>query len=725
MIKELIAKLTGRLKKREQLKSVLQKRPEAVHHTATNEPLIETKLRVKVPKQDFQLEKEKQEIERYSDFLAGFGDNHEQKRAVVSDSNRILVLAGAGSGKTRVLTERFIHLVKNKGVPKERILAVTFTKAATKEMQERIAKSLEIKADSLKPQVRTFHSFCFSVLKQNEQFDLITEKDQEEIVRNILVELSKDEEVMESLYNYIKDNLVEKIIKKEDGCQREPRFKGKPNHFGEKKIKTMSGMLVRSKSERDIANFLTALGVNWEYEKPTDWADAEFFPDFTIGDDIYIEHWAYNKNTPEFNQINKKKYLEHRQWKEAQFKKHKKVLISIEESEMLDLKKLQNRIKVQIEGLLNRDLQEKTLLETLEISPTYKKALEKFIDEILEIINLAKSSLLSIEQVKDAVKDEKKEKVVNFYGVLLPVMERYELYLKQKDFGKKDFNDLVKNTIELLKNNPSRKDYYSDKMDYLLVDEFQDVSLGEVELLKLLIKKKTNFFAVGDDWQSIYGWRGSDVGYILNFEKHFSKAEKIVLPYNYRSTKNIVEASSHFIQQSKKHYKKDIKCSKENNLDESKIIQLNARDDYNAARYILYKIEKLMQEDPSLRIEDFLVLYRSHRNMFGYKQVFTQNHTKIPIKTIHGSKGLEAKYVFVLGLKGGIYGFPNVYADKDIKRVILDIPVEDKEEEERRIFYVAMTRAKKKLFLISEDGNESEFLADIPKEYKFIYSGEK
>lgn len=82
---------------------------------------------------------------------------------------------------------------------------------------------------------------------------------------------------------------------------------------------------------------------------------------------------------------------------------------------------------------------------------------------------------------------------------------------------------------------------------------------------------------------------------------------------------------------------------------------------------------------------------------------------------------MEAKYVFVLGLKKGTYGFPNIYADKDIKRVILDIPVEDKAEEERRIFYVAMTRAKKRLFLISEEGNESEFLPDIPEEYKFVY----
>ena len=127
------------------------------------------------------------------------------------------------------------------------------------------------------------------------------------------------------------------------------------------------------------------------------------------------------------------------------------------------------------------------------------------------------------------------------------------------------------------------------------------------------------------------------------------------------------------------------------------------------------------KEDPSLKKEDFLILIRSSRIYGLYKYVFDREiGLKIPIKTIHWSKGKEAKYVFVLGLKGGIYGFPNVYVDKDIKRVIHNISIEEKEEEERRLFYVAMTRAKKRLFFISEHKNESEFVEDIPEEYKYV-----
>ena len=697
---------------------MFEKLLKSIKKTVSIEP-----VKVGVPKNKI-LDYEKQEIQKYSDFLAEFGNNIEQKRAVVSNSKRILVLAGAGSGKTKVLTKRFIHLVKNKNIPKDKILAVTFTRVAANEMRERIAKSLNTPPDTLKRNVRTFHSFCLSILKQNEQFDIIIEKDQRALIQKILYDFCDGEEIMQSMYDYIKDNLIEKIRSRDQFGSKEPQVKGKPTGFGEKRIKTASAIYVRSKSERDIANFLTFLNLNWEYEQPAEWADGTFYPDFTVEDDIYIEHWCYNDKTPEFKQINKQKYLEHRRWKEEQFKKHNKTLISIEEHEMLDLQKLQNRLKTQLKQLTKQKFEKSTIFDTFKLSKQYEKAYEKFVDELVEIINLAKSRFLDTEDIQELIKNQEKEKILNFYAVLIPVMKKYEIYLRKKEWSKKDFNDLIKHAVELLKSKPERCEYYRNKIKYLLIDEFQDVSFGEVELLKLLIDENTALFAVGDDWQSIYGWRGSDVNYILNFQESFGKCEKIILPVNYRCTKNIVEASNKFIQSSKRQYKKNISCCKEKAADNSKIIQVNAVDDFNAARYVLNKIRKLQEQDKTLHPQDFLILYRSSRNIHGYTVVFKETGFKIARRTIHWAKGTEAKYVFVLGLKGGMYGFPNVYADKDIKRVILDIPVEDKEEEERRLFYVAMTRAKNKLFLISENANESEFVKELPEECKFVYSGQ-
>ena len=669
---------------------------------------------------------ERDEIEKYSEFLKEFGENYQQKRAVVSNYNRILVLAGAGSGKTKVLTKRIIHLIKNKNVPLQHILAVTFTREARMEMVRRISKALNVEEKIVMENVRTFHSFALKILKQNENFDIITDIKQKEIINEILYSLQDNKEIMDSLTYYITVNVIDKI-KEIDNNEKDNQIKPKPHDddFGKTNIKTKSGIPVRSKSERDIANYLTSLGLRWEYEKPVTWADNPYKPDFTIENDLYLEHWCYEKDTPEFKKINKKKYLEDRSWKEQQYKKYNKILISTEEKEMKDLTKLQSRLKSTLEELIGKELPFHKPIDLMQISPQYKLAYEHFVDELIEMVNLAKSRLLDVEGVKDKSRNQPKQKVIAFYNVLIPLMERYNQYLRQKDWGKKDFNDLIKETVDLLKNDEQRRNYYQNKYKFLLVDEFQDVSFGEVELLKLMMNENTNLLAVGDDWQSIYGWRGSDVNYILNFDNIFNLTEKIILPINYRSTKNIVDASTYFIQIKGNMYKKDIRCCDEKLLDNSKIIQLNAKNDFDAARYIINKTKKLLREDSSLKQSDFLVLVRSSRQTGAFKKVFEENDFKINMKTIHWSKGTEYPYVFVLGLKGGLYGFPNIYADRDIKRVILDIPIEEKEAEERRLFYVAMTRAKRKLFLISEKNNQSEFLFDLPRDAIFEFPKNK
>jgi DNA helicase-4 len=452
-----------------------------------------------------------------------------------------------------------------------------------------------------------------------------------------------------------------------------------------------------------------------------DWSDSSFKPDFTLSNDLYIEHWCYDANSPEIYQINKKKYLEYRKWKEEQFKKHNKTLISLEEREMLDWQKLQVRIKELIEKHTSQKVQLKETFEILQLTELNKKSYEKFIDDIQEIINLAKSRFLTPKEVQELAVSSSKQKVTDFYKVLVPVFEAYNRVLKQSGVGYKDFNDLIKDAVDLLEKDKKMREYYQERLKYVLIDEFQDVSFGEIALLKSLITDQTNLFVVGDDWQSIYGWRGSDVNYILNFEAEFGASERIILPINYRSKKVIVDASSHFIQLTQHLTKKNISPSPENSKDSTKIVQVNAENDFSGAKYVVHKIKSMMYKDPKLKISDFLILYRSSRNLKGYNDIFKQADIKVQKHTIHWSKGTEFRYVFILGLKAGMYGFPNTYVDREIKRVIVDKSIQEKEDEERRVMYVAMTRAKEKLFLISERFNESEYAKDIPQEYKFIY----
>jgi DNA helicase-4 len=657
---------------------------------------------------------EKEQLVKYEDFLSDFGGNGAQKRAVVSRAGRLLVLAGAGSGKTKVLTRRFVHVVKNLGVSVQSVLAVTFTKAAVLEMSERIGRELGLDVHVLKDRVRTFHSLALSILRKSENFGVVSQVEQRDLIMEVLCGLQSNKKVMESLFDYLRDELMDKV--RNADVDRTPRIKDKFGGLGGRGVKTITDVIVRSKAERDVGNLLTSLGLSWEYEIAAGWADKNFHPDFLVDGRLYLELWCYDDKAKEFSGIDKKKYMRQRRWKEKQFVKHKKDLFSVEERETLDLVRLNARLKKELGKMLKMRLPRKDPFDLFSCSPHLKKANRCFVEEIMEVINLVKSRFLSVKDVESLVKDVEKEKVIQFYDVCLPVMRGYEKLLRRKGFGKKDFADLIKDAVLLLRKDKVLRESYQKKLKYVLVDEFQDVSFGEVELIKLLLGLDTKLFCVGDDWQSIYGWRGSEVTYILEFEKHFGYTEKITLPYNYRSVKNVVWASSHFIQRNERQLKKNIKCAEKNGYSNKKFLMMNAKDDFDAARFVMYKIKKMMREDPKLKNDDFLILCRNSGVKKPYYHEFRKGDFYIPIRTMHWSKGKESRFVFVLGLKGGVYGFPNVYLDKEIKRVIVDVPLQDKEDEERRLFYVAMTRAKEKLFFMSQKGNPSEYLEELPKE---------
>ena len=253
---------------------------------------------------------------------------------------------------------------------------------------------------------------------------------------------------------------------------------------------------------------------------------------------------------------------------------------------------------------------------------------------------------------------------------------------------------------------------YQDKFQYILVDEFQDVNNLQVELIKLLIKPNTQLFCVGDDWQSIYGFRGSNVEYIINFEKYFSNAHVIKLNQNYRSEKNIVEASNEVIKNNKHKIDKDIAAVKDT---QQKIIIQKGNNLEDNIRFCIEKVKELLEEGYAK--DDILFLYRRNAMFSDYRSEFKEHKFFANGKTIHASKGLEAKVVFILGLTEGKGGFPDVWLEDRLFQIIKTADYNLLLEEERRLFYVAITRAKEKLYLVTERGNESSFLNEIPAEY--------
>ena len=653
-----------------------------------------------------------------------------QVEAVLSENPRTLVLAGAGAGKTKVLVHRILHLIKNKNIPSGKILAMTFSREATKEMRDRLKEVANDTDLTYHPElhsltISTIHALCYHILKTdgakvyNTNFKVVGDEhnfgtiNQNHIIHLVLAELSNDKEFLNMAKQFIIDYLIDYSI-----FTNEKPKKGR--------YITLDGISVRSKSERDIANFLVQQNIRYEYEKPAEWADTDegkpYRPDFYLPDfDCYIEHWLISdKNeelSPLMKHVDKQKYLKEKEWKLNQFVKHRKKLIQSHEHQMRGRLSdyfiyLNNELKIKSNNSLINSLSDQPAT-----IPPLQKGFSILITSLANIINLAKANKIKTPTIKENLKNEKHEEILHFYELFTPVYEYYNNYLTKKSLL--DFNDMINKTIELLEQHPEICKKYQKKYKHICIDEYQDISESQIELFKLFLSENNTLFAVGDDWQSIYGFRGAEVSYILDFKKQFKNAEQIILPYNYRSSKNIVDASTIVIHKGKNIIAKKIKSRSENKNE--KIFQYNALNEADGAQFIINTVKKLIEQ--GYKTSDFFLLYRRSRHIYPYKIYFEKYQFDIPLKTIHSAKGQEAKVVFIVGLTAT--SFPYVWEDPRIIQIIKKTELRKKDEEERRIFYVAMTRAKEKLFLISEKYNESEFCSDIPTIFKKVEISEK
>ena len=277
----------------------------------------------------------------------------------------------------------------------------------------------------------------------------------------------------------------------------------------------------------------------------------------------------------------------------------------------------------------------------------------------------------------------------------------YKIYKFLMDYmkiqGLRDFTDQLVDTIEYFEKNTGKIPHF----EHVLVDEYQDVNSMQVKLLKLL--NPENLFVVGDPRQAIFAWRGSDIKYILNFEKEYGDAEIIFLTKNYRSSKNIVE----FMNESVRNFSlPDLIC---NNNAESEIKIFSFDGDEEEKQFV---IEDILKSDVSR--DEIFVLARTNRQLIdisllmknnGIAHVVKTDEVKnyseeksgeVTLATIHAIKGLQAKKVFVVGCND--QNFPCKASDHPAIEMI-KLNNYNREEEERRLFYVAISRAKETLYL--------------------------
>ncbi|WP_295333009.1 ATP-dependent helicase [Flavobacterium sp.] len=666
------------------------------------------------------------------------GLNDRQQEAVVSDAKRLLVLAGAGSGKTKTLLQKIIYLIKEKKVPPSSILAITFTKNATNEMidrlivsadssgiYERIIFSKELTRTEKDAErrnwqrkykwiegltIRTFHSFCYSVLRTDgvKEFDnkfkiIGDEKSTDmddisnriasetvfEVFHRLFIEKCERNDFLLKAKRYILDYLVDKI--------HIPKEYESPKVTDGKFYTTLNGTKVKSKSEQYIADWLYRHSIPFVYEPLLNVRDFDFHPDFFIPDaNLYLEHVSDLSYPMED--------------KEKQFAKGNILYAKTFERNTQDSAIFNHTLDQIVKSRLPLDFHQDKKLNYLEEFNGYYEEVKDLVRQIIRICDMIKVENIALDEITVRAGKDQHERVRIFYELAIPIIKDYINYTVNKSYL--DFNDLILKTANLFTNHEDVRQRYQDRYQYILVDEFQDVNNLQVELIKLIIKPSTQLFCVGDDWQSIYGFRGSNVEYIINFEKYFSDAQLIKLNQNYRSERNIVEASNEVIKYNKYKIEKDISATKDT---QEKIVIQHGNNDEDNVRYCIEKVKELLEEGYAK--DDILFLYRRNNMFFKYREEFKQHKFFVNGKTIHASKGLEAKVVFIVGLTNGKGGFPDVWLEDRLFQIIKTADYNLMLEEERRLFYVALTRAKEKLYLITERGNESSFLNEIPAEY--------
>ena len=663
------------------------------------------------------------------DDVNGFSLDLDQRKAALTEEEATLVIAGAGAGKTLTLCGKCRFLIEREGVDPRDILLLSYSRKSAEDLQR--------KAKGIHPALRatTFHALGLSILQEakgkrflvEEQFDRFAEeyfggKDNPERARRILeiyacyfpLEESEDGQREEKAILRMKEKRVTTLrsaFRKEEG------------------MKTIAGEAVKSEEELALANFYFLNGIDYEYERPyeKDLSTPEhrqYCPDFYLPEaNAYHEHYGINREgrARQYPEDEERRYLSGVLWKEAVHRANgtkclKTYSYQFKDGTIFDsLKEQLSSLGVTLKpltGELLREVQEKVW---------DSQGFRSFLQVILSFVRLYKSQYKDEKGFSAFLSSQK----INHRSKKIIALSR-DFYLAYRahlnETGKIDFDDMILGAAEAL---PSLEGH---SYSHVIVDEFQDISSSRMRLLEtLLAKGRGKLFAVGDDWQSIYRFAGSDIGIFLDLGKRFPKAETCFLRATHRSPQELQEIAGNFVMKNPRQIRKDIHAEK-SLAAPVKILYANAGKEEALRDGLRFLSETL--DDP-----DVLLLVRNNFDMKRYEgelrfardgSCFSKSFPKMRIRasTVHSAKGLEADAAILLSGDEGYVGFPNMIEDDPVLSLVLSSPERYPYAEERRLFYVAMTRTKTYFLAIADPRRPSRFVKEI-ESFAQILSGEE
>lgn len=670
-------------------------------------------------------------LKDYKSFFDGKDDklkiglDTDQRLAVVVDDKHNMVIAGAGSGKTEVISSKIAYLVRRKDkIAPEKILALAFNKDAVANMESRLRDNYGI--DNVN--VMTFHKLGRNIIhEKNKESPKLFENGEDWKIRvkigELVEKLLKNKEYQDLFLDYLASHLEEEEVefdKKEEYYE----------YMQNKRYTTLKNEKVKSISERDIANFLFKYGIDYKYEPLVDWIktgsdDVEYRPDFYLPApfNLYIENWGMDKNmkVPEWFSQSSEKYNKIREWKLKQFKDNNKILIQTWDYERNEGVLISNLLK-ELNKYSKEPLKQRTYQEIVEKTFLFKENKSEIINMIHSFIVLSKANSIGVKDIiKRINSSEYKERQVLFAKIAVEALKEYQSFLKETK--QIDFNDMILEAVDIVKNNPSM---FKGRYDYILVDEFQDISKPRLDLIKALVDcNNAKLFVVGDDWQSINGFAGAEVSYFVNFSETFEKPAITPLKINYRSSKYIVDMSNKLISNNKNKIDKIILSSQDNGVGvKARVIVLPKGYEENQELRIIRLVDLLKELfAKGVKPAEILILSRFNRILTSLEEYFRKNNMPvneergakngINFLSVHKSKGLQANHVILLDVLSGTYGFPSEIRDSSVLQIAKNKHEKDPFEEERRLFYVALTRSKEFLYIFTIKDIKSIFLKEI------------
>lgn len=664
------------------------------------------------------LERTIEQFKLYFDRIESNPLTPKQREACVIDEDNNLVLAGAGTGKTSVMIGRAGFLMESGQAHPKDILMLAFGNRAAAEMQERLDERLV--GDQQGVMATTFHKLGKEIIAQVEgaqpSISAIAEDDKKlQSAVNLWFEARVEDKYYRKVLLRYFDNYLYPSVNPFD-------FKTEGEYFEyirDNEIRTLKGELVKSVGECLIANHLFSLGVEYQYEAdyriPTRSLEfRQYAPDFYLPDhDIYLEFYGIDRKGNTAPYVNKERYHRDIGWKRALHQKHETGLIELyhyENTEGILLKQLEKHL--QAAEIEFDPLPEGSVLETLQDFG----AVHDFAVLLSQMLRLYRSSWFDQARLEKKIKQSADPRQLSAaLELLLPIIDDYEAYLKQEN--KIDFDDMIGKALRYV-----REGKFTSGWRYILVDEFQDISDPRAQLVKAIKDSTDNcsLFCVGDDWQAIYRFAGSDIDFTSNFESHFGVTKTTSLDKTFRFNNSISDIASRFIQENPSQLKKRMSTLKQV---KSPAVVLHRETDragvgrkkndsrlYKTLEHINARVKTRKKATVYLLARYWYTLPETtqlNELNRSFPQISIQNHS------IHASKGKEADYVVILGLSNGKHGFPSRKITPPLLEALLPKPEDYKFAEERRLFYVAMTRAKERAYLITDMAIASDFVVEL------------